>query len=396
MIYSIFQFLVIVFTVSACIFYHKLILQITFFWSKKSKSEELAAFKKMLSTKFVVIIPVRNEAENIRECIASILKQSYPQDLYRIIVVDDHSTDDTVSIIESIGEKRLTLLALPIGLSGKKSAIRFAVHSVDEAETVLFFTDGDCIWGPNVLVEHAAIYDENFQIKMVAGQIFINKVPKFISYFQSMDMLATMALTYWAGETDRFYLANGAHMSIRKELFIALDPYHDNILLPSGDDVFIAKKVFEYRISQNIRHKIIKYLFPSENGIIRTDPMFSWKDLLSQRKRWASKTTAYANKSILYTKTVVFLQSFVIVFLPLMFIINPDLFSLISVWLVALIAKITVDYYFLKTVSKDFFQDISCNLRYLTASLLYCLYFIYMAIMAVISPSFEWKGRFHK
>lgn len=396
MIYFIFQFLVIVFTVSVCVFYHRLILQITFFWRDNSKNKKHLAFEKIPLTKFVVIIPVRNEEENIRECVDSILKQNYPRDLYRIIVVDDHSTDGTVSIIESIGEERLTLIALPIGLSGKKSAIKFAVHSIDEAETVLFLTDGDCIWGPEVLMEHATIYEENAQIKMVAGQIFINNKPEFISYFQSMDMLATMALTYWAGETDRFYLANGAHMSIRKELFIELDPYCDNIQLPSGDDVFIAKKVFEYRISQNIRHRIVKYLFPSQKGIIWTDPVLSWKDLLSQRKRWASKTAAYANKSILYTKTVIFLQSFVIVFLPLIFIINPDLFYLSYVWLIALIAKITVDYNFLKTVSKDFYQDISCNLMYLTASLLYCLYFIYMAIMAVLSPSFEWKGRFHK
>lgn len=396
MIYSIFQFLLLVFIASVCVFYHRLILQIAVFWRDRSKNENHVAIEKIFSTKFVVIIPVRNEEENIRECIASILKQNYPHDFYRIIVVDDHSTDNTVSIIRSIAEKRLTVLTLPVGLSGKKLAIKFAVQFIDEAETVLFLTDGDCVWSPQVLMEHAASYEENSQIKMVAGQIFINKKPRFISYFQSMDMLATMALTYWAGETDRFYLANGAHISIRKEFFIELDPYVGNIHLPSGDDVFIAKKVFEYRINQNIRHKIIKYLFPSQNGIIWTDPMLSWKDLLSQRKRWASKTAAYANKSILYTKSVIFLQSFVIVFLPLIFIIYPDLTYLSYVWLIALIAKITVDYNFLKTVSKNFHQDISFNLRYLKASLLYCLYFLYMAVMAVLSPSFEWKGRLHK
>ena len=46
-----------------------------------------------------VIIPARNESRNIRACIGSILAQEYPRELYEVIVVDDHSTDNTAEIV---------------------------------------------------------------------------------------------------------------------------------------------------------------------------------------------------------------------------------------------------------------------------------------------------------
>ncbi len=42
-----------------------------------------------------VIIAARNEEKNIGPCIESILKQTYPTNLFEIIVVDDHSIDST-------------------------------------------------------------------------------------------------------------------------------------------------------------------------------------------------------------------------------------------------------------------------------------------------------------
>jgi glycosyltransferase involved in cell wall biosynthesis len=50
-------------------------------------------------TKFSVIIPARNEEENIQNCLRSILEQDYPAELFEVIVINDHSTDGTEDII---------------------------------------------------------------------------------------------------------------------------------------------------------------------------------------------------------------------------------------------------------------------------------------------------------
>jgi chlorobactene glucosyltransferase len=49
-----------------------------------------------------ILIPARNEAQNIARCIHSLLAQDYP--LYEILVLDDHSSDDTRAILDKISE----------------------------------------------------------------------------------------------------------------------------------------------------------------------------------------------------------------------------------------------------------------------------------------------------
>ena len=45
-----------------------------------------------------IVVPARNEANNIRACLDSIFKQDYPN--YEVIVADDHSTDETAEIVK--------------------------------------------------------------------------------------------------------------------------------------------------------------------------------------------------------------------------------------------------------------------------------------------------------
>lgn len=64
-----------------------------------------------MSAKVSIIVPAKNEELYIRECLTSIIKQSFSD--WEAIVVDDHSTDQTVNIIHSdfIGEQRIRVLS---------------------------------------------------------------------------------------------------------------------------------------------------------------------------------------------------------------------------------------------------------------------------------------------
>ena len=69
-----------------------------------------------------VIVPARNEAENIEACVRSILATAYRP--LEVIVVDDRSTDDTAAIVERLAEVRLVPGAeLPPGWFGKQWAL---------------------------------------------------------------------------------------------------------------------------------------------------------------------------------------------------------------------------------------------------------------------------------
>src|SRR3954471_4451549 len=51
---------------------------------------------------FSVIIPARNEAANITNCLQSIAVNDYPQTHYEVIVVDDFSTDNTQECVREM------------------------------------------------------------------------------------------------------------------------------------------------------------------------------------------------------------------------------------------------------------------------------------------------------
>lgn len=94
-----------------------------------------------------VIVPARDEAVNIEECIRSILATSYRP--FEVIVVDDRSTDGTAGIVEGVaretesdGRVRLVRGAeLPVGWFGKQWAMVQGYRTAKGA--LLLFTDAD-------------------------------------------------------------------------------------------------------------------------------------------------------------------------------------------------------------------------------------------------------------
>src|SRR5215471_9680057 len=86
-------------TVLLCIYL--LLVNLYLYWFSKLKIFQSGA-NYQTSTGFSIVIPARNEENNIAACLQSILKNNYPRQLYEIIVVDDFSSDATPSIVEKL------------------------------------------------------------------------------------------------------------------------------------------------------------------------------------------------------------------------------------------------------------------------------------------------------
>ena len=100
-----------------------------------------------------VIIPARNEAENIEECLASLTKSRYPN--FEIIVVDDRSEDGTAELARTVpagNAKRLVVIdgeALPKGWLGKPWACQQGARAT--SADLLVFADADTTHGDRLL-----------------------------------------------------------------------------------------------------------------------------------------------------------------------------------------------------------------------------------------------------
>ncbi|MEX1054626.1 MAG: glycosyltransferase, partial [Rhodothermales bacterium] len=54
-----------------------------------------------------VLVAARNEEQTLGDCLEALLGQSYPRDLYEILVADDHSTDRTADVAARYGVRCL-------------------------------------------------------------------------------------------------------------------------------------------------------------------------------------------------------------------------------------------------------------------------------------------------
>lgn len=104
--------------------------------------------------KVSVLIPARNEERAIAACVRSLLAQNYPN--FEVLVLDDHSTDATLEILQELAraDARLGVLsgsALPPGWMGKSWACTQLARQAGGA--LLLFTDADTVFAPNALGE---------------------------------------------------------------------------------------------------------------------------------------------------------------------------------------------------------------------------------------------------
>jgi cellulose synthase/poly-beta-1,6-N-acetylglucosamine synthase-like glycosyltransferase len=71
-------------------------------------------------TRVTVLVPARNEATQIRICLQALQAQTYPTHLLQLILIDDHSSDDTVALAQGLHLDNLEILQLPSDQKGKK------------------------------------------------------------------------------------------------------------------------------------------------------------------------------------------------------------------------------------------------------------------------------------
>jgi hopene-associated glycosyltransferase HpnB len=181
------------------------------------------------AAKLAVIVPARNESENIRQSINSLLAQDYPGAL-SIILVDDESTDSTAEIASSLGAgDGLTILPgapLPPGWSGKLWAVQQALaHPKAKGAAFLLLTDADIEHGaghPSALVAKA----EADGLDMVSEMVRLRCVtaaeraliPTFVFFFQMLYPFA------WVADPKRRLAgAAGGTMLVRRT---AMDRVH--------------------------------------------------------------------------------------------------------------------------------------------------------------------------
>jgi len=132
-----------------------------------------------------IIITTKNEEKNIKNCLESIKYQAYPQEKIEIIVVDNHSTDKTVEIVQEFS-KKFTLLNVKLFNRGpERSAQRNYGIKMAKGKYVMYL-DADMILSPTVIkkavekLETSNVFLCAFYIpEIVLGNSYWSQVRRF-------------------------------------------------------------------------------------------------------------------------------------------------------------------------------------------------------------------------
>lgn len=326
-------------------------------------------------TSFTIIVPFRNEAENLPNLLNSFSNLNYPLNLFEVILVDDNSVKK-FQILNSKFQIRI-IDNVRVSNSPKKDAISTAMQHLKTNWVIT--TDADCIVPENWLLSFDNYIQEN-QVSMLAGAVSYECENSFLHHFQQLDLTSLQGATIGSFGLNKAFMCNGANFAYTKSLFEKLNGFEGNNKIASGDDVFLLQKAVEQF------PKEIHYL-KAEEVIVITKPTENWKALFYQRVRWAAKTSSYKSSFGKFLGLIVFFGnlSFVIGFFFLLFgIWSYPIFVLFAFF------KFGIDFVLLY-ITNQFLTRTRIKSLFLS-SLLYPFFSSAVALYSLFG-SYEWKGR---
>ncbi len=340
-----------------------------------------------------VIIPARNEEKNIAACLDSVCNQSYPTALFEVLVVDDHSTDNTAAIVISYADKNVKLISLKDFVvdelnSYKKKAIEIAI--AQSTGELIVCTDADCLAAENWLQTIAAFY-EKYQPQFIAAPVAINCSIRFIEIFQALDFMTLQGITGASVHKKIHSMCNGANLAYTKKAFEEVGGFKGIDNIASGDDMLLMHKIYKL-------HPEKVMFLKSKEAIVQTAPVNSIKDFFNQRIRWASKADKYDDKRIFAVLLLVYLINLLLLILPIIAVFNNAQYaifnfqySICTLWLSLLLLKTIVELIFLYPVAK-FFGKQSILLLFPFMQPFHIVYTVIAGWLGKFG-GYKWKGR---
>jgi biofilm PGA synthesis N-glycosyltransferase PgaC len=353
-------------------------LLIIYYWQAWRSIEIFDSEIKTTQEKISLIIPARNEENNIQKLLAALQNQSYPKELTEIIVIDDHSTDSTASIVLQFPFVKLIQLKEDNINSYKKKAIETGIAAA--TGELIVTTDADCLPPPKWLQTIVSFKKEK-QAVFIAAPVVINCNSSVLQIFQAMDFMVLQGITGAVVANQKMSMCNGANLAYDRKAFYTVNGFTDIDHIASGDDMLLM-------------HKIVKqypgkvYYLKSKEAIVSTEPMKTWRSFFNQRIRWASKAGVYNDKRILPVLIVVYLFNLSFLVLLAGMFWNWEF----GIWFLGfLAAKTLVELPFFISVSKFFHKQWAIKLFFFFQPL-HIFYTIVSGLFGQFGK-YEWKGR---
>ncbi len=256
------------------------LLSVSYSWSF-SNLKRKRSFKKRLVS---VIIANRNEEATLTRLLTLLVNQTYPNDLFEVIIANDGSDDRSEEILISFADKYSFIRYFNVvnrdqAISPKKNALTQAIaRSKGE---ILLLTDADCF--PKSTWIESMVQAFTDDVSMVAGYSATEidwKKASFVQKFEHIDLLCLYIGLAGGFALGKQFTAIGQNLAYTREAYDRVGGFTKINHLISGDDCNFLQLVRKEGMK-------IKFNF-SEDSFVKTKPILSWKKLFNQHSRWFS------------------------------------------------------------------------------------------------------------
>ena len=331
---------------------------------------------KNLQIRLSVIVPMRNEENNIRQLLSDLEQQTYPSKYIEVIVVDDHSEDRSCQEAAKFLSDSIRLLSLPEHKSGKKAALLMGIEN--SHGEVIVTTDADCrvpqTW-LSTIANYFEIHSPSLLLSPVCGF-----TSSFFDEIQQLEIVSLQGSTAGSAGIHHPVMSNGANLAFPKNIFQEICHLYDEKKIRSGDDIFLLHEL-------KLKYPKKIHFLKSKQAKVYTKLAPDLLSFLRQRKRWTSKARFYTDFDTIITALIVFG-------------INATLFSTILYgifsghflpFFVLIFIKSTIDFLFLFRITR-FFDQTRLMWWFPIVQSFYFLYICFTVFLAFFSPV-AWKER---
>lgn len=329
-----------------------------------------------------VIIPFRDEQNNLLKSLNSLVNQTLDSNNYEVIYIDDNSNDSSFEIlINAKKPENIVVLKSPINIEErghKKKALKYALEKAKGE--IIVTTDADCTHKPDWLKTLTSYFDE--KTAFVSGPVEFESDGRLFQDLQKLEFSSLILVGAGLIGIGKPIICNAANLGFRKSVFDKVGGYEDNLNLSSGDDEFLMQK-----ISRETKYKV-KFCFDKEAKSF-TEANKSIVEFYQQRKRWASKGFYYKDYGIILKLIIIFLFY---LSLPAQLILGL-LFNYIFLisFILSLILKFLFEIRIVNFKQNTLFSKTSIKL-FLIAELLHIPYILISGIAGIFG-NYKWKGR---
>lgn len=329
--------------------------------------------KLLKSTCISVLVPFRNEAENLPTLIRSFEELQMQSYEVEYIFVNDHSTDSGEQQIANYTGVLNIKLINSTESSGKKAAMRLGwERSIGD---IILQTDADCQVPVDWFTEMLAPFD-NEEVLLTSGPVLFYPEKSFWKQLVNLDFMGLIAIGAAHIQWGKPMICNAANLAYRREL-ISTAQLNDEVA--SGDDVFLLQSAYQQNTNS------IRFVKCPE-AIVQTAGPASFSEFWHQRLRWSSKNGAYDIKENTWLLAGIWMFNVLIIFCLLTFS--------------AIGATCATFLVILKVLAEDKFYGRFCyffgkELWFTNILLGQPFHILYMAIVPPLSQvlKYQWKER---